>query len=93
MATLEGETLNWADGRRADTWRKSRRSNDQGACCEARLGRGTTYVRDSQHPAGTELGFPVGEWARLLAAVPLPGHQEIGRKSASSRTTPSMPRT
>jgi len=73
MATLEGETLNWADGRRADTWRKSRRSPDKGDCWEARLSRNAhAHVRDSQNPSGAELGFPFDEWVRLLAALPRP---------------------
>ncbi|WP_026126521.1 DUF397 domain-containing protein [Nocardiopsis xinjiangensis] len=70
MGTRKGETLNWADGRSADIWRKSRRSHDSGGCWEARLSRGGAHVRDSQNPSGTELGVPLSEWARLLAAVP-----------------------
>ncbi len=70
MGTREGETLNWADGRSAGTWRKSRRSYDRGQCWEARLRRDGAHVRDSQNPSAAELGVPFGEWVRLLAVTP-----------------------
>lgn len=45
------------------TWRKSTRSQTQGACVEL---ANTGAVRDSKNPAGPVLGLP---WAGLVAAV------------------------
>lgn len=52
------------------TWRKSTRSNDEGACVEvAMLGTGGALVRDSKNPAGSVLEFSAREWAAFTAGV------------------------
>ncbi|HET6952303.1 MAG TPA: DUF397 domain-containing protein [Acidimicrobiales bacterium] len=49
------------------TWHKSTLSGDQGNCVEvARLGDGTTAVRDSKHPDGAVLTFTSAEWVAFI---------------------------
>lgn len=61
-------------GRRVDfseaAWRKSRYSNNGGACVEvARLGDGRVAVRDSKAPAAAALVFEPGEWRGFLTGM------------------------
>jgi len=54
----------------AVTWRKSTRSNDQGACVEvADLDGGRRGIRDSKDPTGPALMFPAAEWAAFTTGV------------------------
>lgn len=62
------------EGRQADfttvVWRKSRRSNNGGACVEvARLGDGRIAVRDSKAPTAAALVFEPGDWRGFLSAL------------------------
>ena len=52
------------------TWKKSQRSNSQGACVEiARLEAGTIAVRNSRDPRGSALIYPAGAVRALVSAV------------------------
>ena len=52
------------------TWRKSTRSNAQGACVEvADLPDGGACVRDSKNPSGAMLTFTRAEWAAFIGGV------------------------
>lgn len=49
------------------SWRKSRRSNSQGACVEvARLDGETVAMRNSRDPQGTALVYPAGAVRALV---------------------------
>ena len=51
-------------------WKKSQRSNSQGACVEiARLDRGTIAMRNSRDPRGTALVYPAEAVRALVSAV------------------------
>jgi hypothetical protein len=51
-------------------WRKSQRSNSQGACVEiARLDQGAIAMRNSRDPHGTALVYPAEAVRALLGAV------------------------
>lgn len=52
-----------------ECWHKSSYSKGgMDNCVEARFtAQPAVEVRDSQHPADVELGFPTGEWAAFLA--------------------------
>ena len=51
-------------------WRKSTRSNEQGACVEvADLNDGGRAVRDSKDPTGGHLMFTATEWAAFTTGV------------------------
>lgn len=51
-------------------WRKSQRSNSQGACVElARLDRATVAIRNSRDPRGTALVYPAGAVRALVSAL------------------------
>jgi hypothetical protein len=51
-------------------WRKSTRSNEQGACVEvADLPNGGRAVRDSKDPSGGYLMFTASEWSAFAAGV------------------------
>jgi hypothetical protein len=49
------------------TWRKSRRSNNAGACVEVRYTRGEVQVRDSKDSGGPALGFSPRAWTTFVA--------------------------
>lgn len=51
-------------------WRKSQRSNSQGACVElARLDSATVAMRNSRDPQGTALVYPAGAVRALVSAL------------------------
>jgi hypothetical protein len=49
------------------TWRKSSRSNTNGACVEVRRDDASVQVRDSKDQAGPVLAFPAGSWQDFVA--------------------------
>jgi Domain of unknown function (DUF397) len=52
------------------TWRKSQRSNSQGACVEiARLDSATIAMRNSRDPKGTALIYPAGAVRAMVSAL------------------------
>ena len=52
------------------TWRKSQRSNSQGACVEiARLDGATIAMRNSRDPQGAALVYPAHAVRALVSAV------------------------
>jgi hypothetical protein len=52
------------------TWKKSHRSNSQGACVEiARLAAGTVAMRNSRDPRGTALIYPTDTVRALVTAL------------------------
>jgi hypothetical protein len=52
------------------SWRKSQRSNSQGACVEiARLYQGTIAMRNSRDPQGTALVYPADAVRALVSVV------------------------
>jgi hypothetical protein len=51
-------------------WRKSERSNSQGACVElARLDSATVAMRNSRDPQGTALIYPAGVVRAMVSAL------------------------
>lgn len=51
-------------------WRKSQRSNSQGACMElARLDSATVAMRNSRDPQGTALVYPAGAVRAMVRAL------------------------
>ena len=50
-------------------WRKSTRSEQNGACVEARVVDGAVDVRDSKDPAGPTLRFTAGQWKAFINVV------------------------
>lgn len=53
-----------------EQWRRSERSNTNGACVEARLTEnGTIQMRNSRHAAGEILEFTAQEWDAFLDGV------------------------
>jgi hypothetical protein len=52
------------------SWKKSQRSNSQGACVEiARLDQDNVAMRNSRDPRGTALVYPAGAVRALVSAV------------------------
>jgi hypothetical protein len=52
------------------TWRKSQRSNSQGACVElARLDGSTVAMRNSRDPQGTALVYPASAIRAMVGAL------------------------
>ncbi|HEX3961146.1 MAG TPA: DUF397 domain-containing protein [Trebonia sp.] len=52
------------------TWKKSQRSNSQGACVEiARLDGATIAMRNSRDPQGTALVYPADTVRALVSAM------------------------
>ena len=52
------------------TWRKSQRSNSQGACVElARLDATTVAMRNSRDPQGTALIYPASAVRAMVSAL------------------------
>jgi hypothetical protein len=52
------------------TWRKSQRSNSQGACVElARLDAGTVAMRNSRDPQGTALIYSATAVRAMVSAL------------------------
>jgi hypothetical protein len=52
------------------TWRKSQRSNSQGACVElARLDAATVAMRNSRDPQGTALIYPAVAVRAMVGAL------------------------
>ena len=52
------------------TWKKSQRSNSQGACVEiARLDSDTVAMRNSRDPRGAALVYPAGAVRSLVSAM------------------------
>lgn len=54
------------------TWRKSTRSNNEGACVEARYADRTAQVRDSKDPSGPVLTFTPAAWSAFVVALRVP---------------------
>ena len=51
-------------------WRKSKRSNSQGACVEiARLDSATVAMRNSRDPKGTALIYPAAAVRAMVSAL------------------------
>ncbi len=54
----------------ARQWRKSRRSQDQGACVEVSYqDRAPVLVRDSKNTEGPQLTFPASAWTQGLSKL------------------------
>ena len=54
------------------TWRKSKRSNSQGACVElARLDAATVAMRNSRDPQGTALIYPASAVRAIVGGLPI----------------------
>ena len=52
------------------TWRKSQRSNSQGACVElARIDTATVAMRNSRDPQGTALIYPATAVRAMISAL------------------------
>jgi Domain of unknown function (DUF397) len=52
------------------TWRKSQRSNSQGACVElARIDTATVAMRNSRDPRGTALIYPTAAVRAMVGAL------------------------
>ena len=62
-----GISATWLDGA---VWRKSERSNSQGACVEvARLDSATVAMRNSRDPKGTALIYPADAVRAMVSAL------------------------
>jgi len=53
------------------SWRKASYSAGNGECVEASYGQDDIRVRDSKHPNGPNLQYPVAAWRSFLVATKL----------------------
>lgn len=53
----------------SESWQKSNRSNNNGACVEARIVSDEIQVRDSKDPDGTVLTFTTKEWDAFVGGA------------------------
>jgi hypothetical protein len=53
----------------SENWRKSNRSNNNGACVEARIVDDVIQVRNSTDPAGPVVSFTRKEWTAFLGGA------------------------
>jgi hypothetical protein len=53
----------------SETWAKSGRSNNNGACVEARLNADMIEIRDSKDQGGPVLSFTKAEWLAFTGGV------------------------
>ena len=51
------------------TWRKSTRSNNNGACVEVRRLAAAVEVRDTKDRNGPVLSFTTGSWRSFVTAI------------------------
>ncbi|WP_433792615.1 DUF397 domain-containing protein [Actinoplanes sp. CA-252034] len=51
------------------TWRKSRRSSDDGTCVEVAVVAGGVAVRDSKNREGGALKFTYAEWVAFIGGI------------------------
>jgi Domain of unknown function (DUF397) len=49
------------------TWRKARRSMNNGDCLEMTSANGRIFIRDSKNPCGPVLEYTVAVWCNFLA--------------------------
>lgn len=52
-----------------ETWRKSSRSNNNGACVEVRRIADAVQIRDTKDRTGPMLSFPAHAWHGFVAGV------------------------
>lgn len=60
------------------SWRKSRRSINNGACVEVASARATVAIRDSVDPSGPMIQYPAQTWQAFIAATKARGRDFRG---------------
>ncbi|HXT45973.1 MAG TPA: DUF397 domain-containing protein [Pseudonocardiaceae bacterium] len=50
-------------------WKKSSASGANGACVEVAQEQRVVFVRDSKHPQGPVLAFPMTEWNVVISGI------------------------